>query len=213
MWGFVQDFACWAPSYVVGPRVIVVLGSSMDSGKSHTARSIIKGLRAEGHTVAGIKVTGTATGSDTWGMLDAGARPALDFIDGGYPSTYLLGEQQLVELHEKLLANAVEAGAKWVVIEVADGILQQETAALIRSARFTGTVDAWVFATGDPLGAVGGISILEDLGIQPLAVSGVVSRSALARREVEKATGLPCLTPAEIEGVRFIALLSERVGA
>ena len=70
-----------------------------------------------------------------------------------------------------------------------------------------------MFATGDPLGAVGGISTLEDLGIQPLAVSGVVSRSALARREVEQATGLPCLTSAEIEGGRFLELLSGKVGA
>ena len=63
----------------------------MDAGKTHTASSIIAGLRRGGIPAAGIKLTGTAAGRDTWSMLDAGACAALDFIDGGHPSTYLLG--------------------------------------------------------------------------------------------------------------------------
>jgi hypothetical protein len=69
------------------PHMIVVCGSSMDAGKTYTAMSIIKGLEQSGKTVAGIKLTGTATGKDTWNMLDGGACVALDFVDGGFPST------------------------------------------------------------------------------------------------------------------------------
>src|SRR6266851_3149151 len=69
------------------PRIAVVLGTAMDAGKTHTARSVILGLRRQGIPVAGIKLTGTAAGRDTFTMLDAGACVALDFVDGGLPST------------------------------------------------------------------------------------------------------------------------------
>src|SRR6202023_2115789 len=47
------------------PRIIVVCGTSMDSGKTYTAMSLIVGLQKQGLRVAGIKLTGTAAGRDT----------------------------------------------------------------------------------------------------------------------------------------------------
>jgi len=181
------------------PRVVVVCGTSMDSGKTRTVTSIIKGLRQDGHRVVGVKLTGTASGKDTLSMLDAGACEALDFVDGGLPSTYLCNLEELLNLHLKLLAHASSSGAAWVVIEIADGLLQNETAALLQDPRFTETVDAWVFAAGDPLGAAGGTRVLRSWGIYPAAISGVVTMSALAIREAQTATGLPCLTVRELE--------------
>src|SRR5262245_7231095 len=87
----VRDFALPPAPPGPRPRVLVVCGSSMDAGKTYTAMSVIGGLSRGGVRVAGIKLTGTATGSDTWSFLDAGACVALDFIDGGYPATYLAG--------------------------------------------------------------------------------------------------------------------------
>ncbi|HEX2680005.1 MAG TPA: hypothetical protein VHQ03_01780, partial [Candidatus Dormibacteraeota bacterium] len=71
---------------VARTRVAVVVGTSMDAGKTHTARSVILGLRQQGIPVAGVKLTGTAAGRDTFTMRDAGACVALDFVDGGWPS-------------------------------------------------------------------------------------------------------------------------------
>src|SRR2546430_10050871 len=45
-----------------GVRVVVVCGASMDSGKTHTAMSVIAGIHKQGYRVAGAKLTGTATG-------------------------------------------------------------------------------------------------------------------------------------------------------
>ena len=76
-----RDF-CLSPALgAATPQVLVVCGTGMDAGKTYTAKSVIKGLRQIGERVAGVKLTGTAAGRDTWGMLDAGASPALDFID------------------------------------------------------------------------------------------------------------------------------------
>ncbi|HET6284121.1 MAG TPA: hypothetical protein VFH73_24400, partial [Polyangia bacterium] len=180
-------------------KVVVVCGSSMDAGKTFSASSIISGLRKLGGAVAGIKLTGTAAGRDTWSMLDAGASPALDFVDGGYPSTYRLDLDPLLDLHAHLLGHAAEQGASWAVVEIADGLLQAETALLLRSRAFTKTVDGWVFAAADPLAALGGIDLLRTWGIHPVGVTGRITMSPLGMREATAATGLPCFTAADLQ--------------
>jgi hypothetical protein len=175
-------------------QVVVVCGTSMDAGKTHTALSLIMGLRQQGLQVAAIKLTGTATGKDTWNMLDAGACVALDFVDGGFASTYLCSGDELLGLYHLLLAHATSHNPDYVVVEIADGLLQNETATLLQNRRFTRTIDSWVFAAGDPLGAAGGVRVLREWGIEPIAISGVVSMSPLGIRETQLATDLPCMT-------------------
>lgn len=193
------------------PHVIVVCGTSMEAGKTYTAANLIKGLQRQGYYVAGVKLTGTATGRDTWSMLDAGACVALDFVDGGYPSTYLCTAQELLSLYDLLIQHAASRQAQIAVVEIADGLLQRETAALLQSERFTSSVGAWLFAAGDPMGAAAGVRILRDWGIEPLAVSGLVSMSPLCRTEVEAATGLPCVTAKEVQCRGFNARVMEVV--
>jgi hypothetical protein len=205
-----RSFALSPPARVKNkPRVVVVCGSSMDSGKTHTASSLILGLRKLTDGVAGIKLTGTAAGRDTWSMLDAGACAALDFVDGGYPSTYLVGLEELLALHEHLLGHAAERGASWVVVEIADGILQGETAALIRSPEFARTVDAWLFAAGDPLAALSGAQLMRSWGIEPAGITGRVTMSTLAMREVAGATNLPVFSSPDLQSGVLNSALAE----
>jgi hypothetical protein len=177
----------------------VVCGSSMDAGKTHTAMSLVVGLKRAGLRVASIKLTGTATGRDTWSLLDAGATPALDFGDGGLPSTYMCPIDKLLALYERLLPHASLGGATRLVIEIADGLLQRETESLLRSEEFMSTVSRVVFATSDPLGALGGVTLLRQWGIEPAAISGLISMSPLAMAEATAATGLPCFTAQELQ--------------
>ena len=124
----------------VAPKVIGVCGTSMDAGKTYTVRSSVLGLRQQGLRVAAIKLTGTASGRDKFSMLDAGATPALDFIDAGYPSTYLCSLKELMDIYGILLSQATAQRADCVVIEIADGLVQRETTALMTNPRFTGSV-------------------------------------------------------------------------
>jgi hypothetical protein len=183
----------------VAPRVIGVCGTSMDAGKTYTVRSTILGLRQQGLRVAAIKLTGTASGRDKFSMLDAGASPALDFIDAGHPSTYLCSLNELMDIYGILLSQATAQRADCVVIELADGLVQRETTALMTNPRFTGSVNAWLLAANDAPGAAGAVAILASRGIVPLAITGNASRSALVRREVEEAAGIPCVPSTDIE--------------
>lgn len=194
-----SDFALPAIPLRTQPRIVAVCGSSMDAGKTYSATSLILGLRREDKRVAAVKLTGTASGRDSWSMQDAGAHPTLDFIDGGFPSTYLCTLEELLGLHQKLLAHAAAHGASWLVMEIADGLLQQETSALLQCAVFTETIDAWVFACGDSLAAVAGIEMMRGWGLEPVAISGVISMSPLTMREAHEKTGVPCFTAAALQ--------------
>lgn len=210
-----RHFAVSSPAESKWPRVVVVCASEMDTGKTHTAASLIVGLRRHGHRVGAIKLTGTAAGRDLWRFIDAGACAALDFVDGGHPSTYLCSLHELLDLNRTLVAHAAIRGADWVVVEIADGLLQKETSALLKSAAFKSTVDAWVFVTNDPLGAVGGICMLRAWGIAPVAISGLISMSPLAMAEARAGTGVECLTVDQLRnGVlnsRLLETLETRV--
>jgi hypothetical protein len=185
----------------------------MDAGKTYTAMSLIRGLRQRGARVAGMKLTGTASGRDTWSMLDAGASPALDFTDGGHPSTYLLPVEDILELFQLLLGQVSVQGAEWVVIEIADGILERETSALLQNRTFVQSVDAWVFAAGDPLSAESGVRRLRGWNLEPATISGLVTMSPLGMREVQEAVGLSCMTSEELQAGSLNPRLDEAVEA
>jgi hypothetical protein len=194
------------------PPVTVICGTTMDSGKTHTVISVVRGLRQAGKSVAAIKLTGTACCQDTWKMHDAGASPVLDFVDGGHPSTYLCSTQELMDLFELLTSHA--QGVDHIVVEIADGLLQRETAALITHPPFRSAVDSWILAASDPLGVAGAIAVLRNAGITPAAVSGLLTCSRLAMNEAESAVQVRCLTADAIAlGALNASLVTERRAA
>lgn len=173
-----------------GPVVIAVAGAAMNSGKTTTAASLVRGASRAGLRVGAAKVTGTGSGNDVWTLVDAGASPALDFGDVGLVSTYRVDRARVLRAFEQLTDSLVAQGCDVVVIEVADGVLQEETSTLLSEESFRSRVDGLVFAANDALGASAGAAWLVGRGLVPLAFSGVVSASPLATRETRGATGI-----------------------
>ncbi|UUZ60172.1 hypothetical protein [Nocardioides sp. B-3] len=92
-----------------------------------------------------------------------------------------------------MVADLTEPDTDVVVLEIADGVYQQETARLVGDPVFAGLVDRVVFAAADSLGAVAGVRRLQDLGLDVVACSGVVTASPLAAREARGALELPVI--------------------
>jgi hypothetical protein len=122
------------------PPIIAVVGTAMDSGKTQSCAYLVRGLRNAGLRVGYAKVTGTGSGGDTWLLHDSGARPVLDFTDLGLPSTYLVANDEVERVFVSLIAHLTRAKVHAIVLEVADGVLQCETAALW----ITRCADWWV---------------------------------------------------------------------
>lgn len=175
------------------PYTIAVTGTAMNAGKTTTAATLIRGLVNAGYTVGAAKVTGTGSGRDTWLMTDAGSKITLDFTHAGFPSTYRVSPEQVDKILETLVAHLSVAAVDVIVLEVADGLLQCETAALLDSKIFARTADSIIFAAGDAMGAAAGVEQLKRKKLPVVAVSGRLTASPLAVIETENVTGLPVL--------------------
>jgi len=197
----------WADVASPPGEVIVVVGASMDSGKTTVAGLLTRALTQAGLRVAAAKMTGTAAGKDCRFYLSCGARPVLDFLDAGFPSTYLLDPKQIAHVRDVLLSRLRAARPDYIVIEIADGIFQRETRMLLTDETFRAQIDHVIFTAGDSLAAESGVRHLRRYGLPLRAVSGLLTQSELGIREAEEATGVPCLATDRIEDGAAFELL------
>jgi hypothetical protein len=184
------------PRAAARPPVIAVLGTSMNAGKTTAAAAIMHGLAAAGLRVGAAKVTGTGAFADLQAFADAGAAEVIDFTDFGHGSTYLV-EPAAVERVMDAALDAL-AGHDVIVIEIADGLFQRETATLVASPSFAAAVDGVLFAAPDALSAVHGERLLTGRGLPVLAVSGCVTMSPLASLEASAVVECPVLPRASL---------------
>lgn len=173
------------------PKVIAVLGTSMNSGKTTTNRYLTAGLSRAGYHPGVAKITGTGSGGDYWAMHDAGAHAVVDFTDAGYSATYKITLTEIETIMRDLIAHLSAAGAGVILLEIADGIFQEQNSELIESPVFRELVDGIFFAAGEALGAALGVAKLQMLGLPVIGVSGKLTTSELLIREATPVCGAP----------------------
>lgn len=178
-------------------KMILVCGTSMNSGKSMAAAACCWVLTSMGYKVRASKVTGTASLKDILLMNDAGANPYADFTYLGYPSTYLLPESELLAIFNKLDLKYANNPKNFWVVELADGIIQRETEMLLNSPQVRERIYKLIFCANDAFGAIGGLNILQSYGLKPHALSGICSSSPLHLRELAAYTDIPVFNSAE----------------
>jgi hypothetical protein len=172
--------------------MILICGSSMNSGKSMAAVACCRVLSSLGYNVRASKVTGTASLKDILHMNDAGASHYSDFSHFGYPSTYLLPEDEVLNIFNRLDLKFANNPKNYWVVEFADGIIQRETALLLNSSDVKSRIHKFIFCAVDAFGMIGGIRILKErFGLIPDALSGVCSSSPLYIRELSEFTDIP----------------------
>ena len=190
--------------------VIGAVGASMNSGKTTAVASLVHGLVRAGHRVAAIKATGTGAFGDYNAYLDAGAHHVADFVDAGMVSTYLEPIPRILKATDALLAGAAAEGCEIAVVELADGVLQKETAALIADPAYRARFSGFLLAVPDALAAAGGVATLARIGIRPLALTGVITQSPMATTEAETATGFHIASRERLRDPAFATVLFSR---
>lgn len=193
------------------PPLFAVVGTAMDAGKTETAAHLVRGMKSIGRRTGYIKITGTGAGGDTWLLQDAGADCVLDFTDAGLPSTYRAPVARIEHAMELLVGHMASADVDAIVMEVADGVYQQETAQLLRSATFAQRVSGIVLAARDAMGASAGIRALDERSRPVLALSGLLSASPLQRREAQAALGIDSFSREELASAAVARRLLARV--
>ncbi len=112
-------------SYVTGPQnavafslpVVLLVGTSMSSGKTTCARIVIRRLKKMGLSVVAAKATGACRYGEILSMADAGADAIFDFVDVGLPSTVCPAEEFL-EAFRILLSKMAATGCDAAVVEL-----------------------------------------------------------------------------------------------
>jgi hypothetical protein len=178
-------------------KMILVCGTSMNSGKSLAAAACCRALSTAGYKVRASKVTGTSSLKDILHMNDSGANPFSDFSYLGYPSTYLLEMDELLSIFNQLDLKYANNPKNFWVVELADGIIQRETAILLKSPEVTSRIHKLVFCASDAFGAIGGLGVLRRFGLEPDALSGVCSSSPLLLRELSEFTNITFFNSAD----------------
>ena len=172
-------------------QLFLVVGTGMNTGKTTSSVKLIKGLGERGLSVAACKLTGSVSNRDQDEMRAASARLVLDFSDYGFPSTYLCERDELLALWHTMLADVEEAQADVVVMELADGILQRETAMLLRERAVREAVTGVVVTADSALSALAAAGRVQQLGYEIAAVTGLFTSSPLYMREFADESSVP----------------------
>lgn len=164
-------------------KLIYIVGTSMNSGKTTTAARLIRGLSDLGLNVVACKLTGSVSNHDPDEMAAAAARKVTDFSDFGFASTYLARKEELLELFYAMMAEVSTVSPDVVLMEFADGLLQRETTMLLSEPEIQKAANGVVLAASDALSALWGADRLRKLSYRVIAVSGKFTSSPLAMRE------------------------------
>lgn len=189
-------------------KMILVCGTSMNSGKTTAAIAVCRALKMYGFLVRASKVTGTASLKDILGMNDAGAKSVADFSYFGFPSTYLLPPKDLFSIFNNLDLKYANNPKNYWVVEFADGINQRETRLLLENKDVRKRIHKFIFCASDAFGAIGGLKILkEHFNLEPDAISGICSSSPLHIKEIKEFTDKPIFNSANPNISALIKLL------
>jgi len=184
------DFVEPAPRRKLEIPVILLIGTSMSSGKTTAGRLIIRALKYMGLSVAAAKLTGSARYRDILQFRDAGAAHVIDFVDAGLPST-VCEEKQYRKAFDHMISQIAGCDAEILVAESGASPLEPYNGATVvnqlgDNTRFT------VLCASDPY-AVLGVQTAFGPKLRADVVSGPAANTSAAAELVKELCGLDCL--------------------
>jgi hypothetical protein len=191
--------------------IVMIAGTSMNSGKTYAATELIKQATRAGLKVAAAKLSGVACLRDTLNMADHGAVATASFLDCGLPSTVDL--EDLAPMAKAIIARLNESDPDLIVIELGDGILGGYSVdTIFADTELLDATAAVVFCASDYVGAWGGIELLRRRGVEVDVVSGSVTDSRMGGDYITSQFRVPAAN-ARREGETLFQLVMKKVEA
>ncbi len=156
--------------------LIIVTGTSMDSGKTTVASEIIKTLTRMGMRLAGAKLTGVGAMRDLYKMQDYGVYNAVSFVDCGIASTANIDDESAAEMTRGALEYLSQDNPDAIIIEFGDGLMgKYGVDAILKTPEISKNVRLHIGCAGDPVGALGLARGCADIGVPIDVISGPVT--------------------------------------
>ncbi len=175
-----------------GVPVVVLAGTSMDSGKTAAASAIVSRLRHLGHTVDAFKATGVSLRRDILAMEDAGARNTSIFTDFGVVTTTAENGPPVTRM---MLTQLAAEKPDVIVFELGDGLLgAYGVDAILRDESIRSAISCMVLCANDPVAAWGGVKLLrEEFDCEPQIVTGPATDNLIGKELIVEKFGIPAV--------------------
>ena len=177
---------------VGGIPVVVLAGTSMDSGKTAAASAIVSRLRHLGYTVDAFKATGVSLRRDILAMEDAGARNTSIFTDFGVVTTTAENGPLVTRM---MLSELAAEKPDVIVFELGDGLLgAYGVDAILHDDAIRAAISCLVLCANDPVAAWGGIKLLrEEFDCEPDVVTGPATDNLVGQQLIDAQFGIPAV--------------------
>lgn len=144
-------------------------------------------------------------------VSDYGASVSVDFSYFGFPSTYMCSTNELLNLYQNLIDYVRPSNPDYIIVEIADGLLQRETYALIHNKTFMNKISGALFSSLDSMSAIAGANMLTELGCNVIGVTGLFTTSPLLVNEVKRKSNYPVLTGENLMSKEIINTLEQKL--
>lgn len=166
--------------------LVVVSGSSMDTGKTQAACAIIEGLTKRGLRVAAAKLTGAALQRDVRHMSEHGAVATATFTDAGVVAST---SRDIRPPAKGVIAHLNECTPDVLVLELGDGFIgPYGVDDLLNDHELHRLTRAHVVAASDLAGAWAADHFFRERFCAPItAITGPVTDNEVGRQYIEEA--------------------------
>jgi hypothetical protein len=188
-----KDFALRAPPGATdaGAPVYLVLGTSVEVGKTTAGLTLVRTLLDKGHEqVVVLKATGTTSITEAVLYRDFGAADVFDCLDFGVPTTFPCRRSDAAEIFGQALDLCLSMPADAVLIECGGDFMGTCVPEFLECLRPRRPRPTTVLAAADPSGALGAKHMLERMGITLDLIAGPCTDTLTSRQRTEAITGV-----------------------
>lgn len=167
--------------------LIIVTGTSMDSGKTTVAVEITKTLTRMGMKLAGTKLTGVGAQRDTYKMRDYGVYESVSFVDCGITSTANIDRETMVSMAKGAITHLSKSKPDAIIIEFGDGVMgKYGVRYILEDAEIQNNVRLHVGCAGDPIAATKLAELCEEIGLPLDVMSGPVTDNEVGKGIIQE---------------------------
>lgn len=178
-------------------QVFLVVGTASEVGKTTAAISVLRALRKTGRgRVLALKATGTCSLTELHTYQDHGASPCLDAIDFGLPTTYPSDRSDIEPLFESMLAWCLAQPVDALLIECGGDIFGANVPAFLAALHRRRPDTKVVLVAADTPAALGAKSILGEMGLRPIVITGPCTDTPTIQTRTQSHCGIPAINMA-----------------
>jgi hypothetical protein len=192
----IRRFAAKAPSGAPdhGAPVFLVVGTSAEVGKTTAVIALLRALRQRGHvSVVALKATGTSSFAELTTYQDYGAAQVFDCVDFGLPTTYPSDREGIDGLFDRALDICFSIPADAVVMECGGDAIGANVPVFLGRLKRRRSDMKVILAASDALGALGGIHVLQDMGLVVNVITGPCTDTPTLQQRTQSLCGTPAI--------------------